>query len=303
MPRVGLGLTLRTSPLVNWLLPRRLVVATAELRGRALWRRHADARESSRATMQAILGGTARAEEQEALARRHLIEAEIMKALYWQPDQVAESDAQSQANLQAALATDRGLLISVCHLGPYFVIGTPLTSRGRRFFSVAGPWFFDPPTPNLWGRRLAHWRRRIAARRIEHLIPASKSFPVIQALLEEGETVLSFFDMPGPQETQYLGKPVMLANGTARLALSTGALVLPMRARRAGHRVWVDIAPAIDAREFTDIEPLHERLAAVHDRFTLELAETLEDPRRTGAWEQGATAQAWISARHAHERR
>jgi hypothetical protein len=63
MPRVGLRLTLRTSPVLHRLLPRRLAVWTAELRGQALWRRHPDARESSRATMQAILAGTRRARE------------------------------------------------------------------------------------------------------------------------------------------------------------------------------------------------------------------------------------------------
>jgi two-component system sensor histidine kinase KdpD len=70
---------------------------------------------------------------------------------------------------------------------------------------------------------------------------------------------------------------------------------IPARARRVGHRVWVDFATPLDARDFADVEELHERLAALHQELILELAESLEDPRRTGAWEQGATARAWIA--------
>jgi lauroyl/myristoyl acyltransferase len=298
MPSVPLRAAMRSSPLLHRLRPGRLDVLVGELRGRIVWRRNREAREDARATMRAILAGTARDRELESLARRHVIETESNMALFWQPPRDARMDAGSSAHLQSALASGRGVLLSCCHVGPWFDLATPVELNGRRAYAVFGDWFFETPTPNLWGRRLVHWQRKSAARKLERVIPASRSFVVIRDLLEAGEVVQSFFDMPGPHLTNFLGKPVMLADGTARLAVDADAVVLPARSRRVGHRSFTDFAAPLDARDFDDAEELHERLAAIHSELILEVAETLEDPRRDGAWEAGATAAAWISPRH-----
>jgi lauroyl/myristoyl acyltransferase len=219
-------------------------------------------------------------------------------ALFWQPPRDARIDRESSAHLRSAVMSGRGVLLSACHVGPWFDLATPVTSNGRLVYAVFGDWFFEAPTPNLWGRRLVHWQRKSAARELERVIPASRSFVVIRDLLEAGEVVQSFFDMPGPHVTNFLGKPVMLADGTARLAIDADAVVLPARSRRVGHRSYTDFAAPLDARDFDGADQLHERLAAIHSGLILEVAETLEDPRRDGAWETGATAEAWISPRH-----
>jgi lauroyl/myristoyl acyltransferase len=298
MPRVPLREAITTSPTLHRLAPARLDVLTAELRGAAHWRRHADARENARAMMRTVLAGTARENELESLARRYVIEIEVNRVLFWRSGRTARVDAASRANLESALSSGRGVLLSVCHLGPYFDLPTAIHRLGRRTFAVSGSWFFEPPAANLWGRRLAHWRRKVASRKIEHLIPAPRSFAVLQALLEAGEVVHSFFDMPGPHQTNFLDKPVMLADGAARLAIGAGSLVLPARSRSVGRSSWADFAKPLDARDFHDADQLHARLAAIHSELILEVAETLEDPRRDGAWETGATAAAWISPRH-----
>jgi lauroyl/myristoyl acyltransferase len=298
MPRVALRAAMRSSPLLHRLRPGRLDVLVGELRGRIVWQRDREAREDARATMRAILAGTAREVELESLARRHVIETEANMALFWQPPRDARTDARSSAHLQSALASGRGVLLSCCHVGPWFDLATPVELNGRRVYPVYGDWFFEAPTPNPWGRRLVHWQRKSATRKLERVIPASRSFVVIRDLLEAEEVVQSFFDMPGPHVTNFLGKPVMLADGTARLAIDADAMVLPARSRRVGHRSYVDFAAPLDARDFDDADQLHERLAAIHSQLILEVAETLEDPRRDGAWETGATAEAWISPRH-----
>jgi lauroyl/myristoyl acyltransferase len=298
MPRVPLRAAIRSSPLLHRLRPGRLDVLVGELRGQIVWHRNRDAREDARATMRAILAGTARERELEALARRHTIETEANMALFWQPPRDARIDRESSAHLRSALMSGRGVLLSPCHVGPWFDLATPVALNGRRVFAVFGDWFFEAPTPSLWGRRLVHWQRKSAARKLERVIPARRSFVVIRDLLEAGEVVQSFFDMPGPHVTNFLGKPVMLADGSARLAIDADAVVLPARSRRVGHRSYSDFAAPLDARDFDDADQLHERLAAIHSELILEVAETLEDPRRDGAWETGATAAAWISPRH-----
>ena len=103
-----------------------------------------------------------------------------------------------------------------------------------------------------------------------------------------------FFALPGHGETRFLGKRVMLASGSARLAAAADALVVPVRARRRAHLVSLDVEAPLDPRDFADWQELQGALAAVHERWILELPATMEDPNRDGAWERGASAQEWI---------
>jgi lauroyl/myristoyl acyltransferase len=295
MPPADLRVRVRTSTRLRRLAPAGLVVRRARAKGRAEWE-NPEEREHALASMNAILGGTERAGEIEATARQRLIEEEVQRALYWQPWPTSKVSASSAANLELALSANRPVLISACHLGPYFLQMSAVTSRGETPYAVAAPWFFQDPTHDYWGRRLARWWSGIA-KRGERLVYSVGAFPVLSALLEQGEKVLIYFDMPGGTRTDFLGKQVMLSSGSAKLAFNAQALVLPLRARRAGKRVFSDVFTPLDARDFADADELHRALAAVHERSILELPETLEDPNRAGAWENGASEHEWV--RHA----
>jgi lauroyl/myristoyl acyltransferase len=294
MPAAPPRVRLKTSPLLRRLLPSALVARRAAARGRAAWERDPAAREQTLEAMRAILGGTTRAGEVERLARAHLVESKVNEALFWQPWQQPVLDTRSQANLHAALSSGRGVLISSCHTGPIFLTTSAISGAGRTPYTVAAPWFFQEPSADKWGRRIAHWRRQV--HRLDHRAVCSVgSFPVLEALLRDGEVIQLYFDMPGSMQTHFLGKPVMLATGSARLANAADALVLPTRTRRSGHRAHVDVEEPLDSRDFADAQELHRALALVHERLIIELPHILEDPRRAGAWEQGATARAWTT--------
>jgi lauroyl/myristoyl acyltransferase len=292
MPAASLRVRVKTSPALRRLLPTRLVVRRAVGRGRARWESPSE-REAALRMIEAIVGGTPRAHEAVELARRALIEDEVHKALFWQPWKTASMDATSNENVKKALSAERGVLLSSCHMGPIFLHMSALSSRGHTIYITAAPWFFQTPSNDFWGRRIAHWWRGLR-RRGERLVVTVGSFPVLCSLLRQGELVLIYFDMPGSRSTQFLGKQVMLATGTARLAVETDALVLPMRSRRHRDRVWADVAPPLDPREFSGAQELHDAVAAVHERWILELPATLEDPNRAGAWEGGASASGWV---------
>ena len=291
MPAAGLRLRLTTSPWLRSLFPTRLAVLIARSRGKALWRSSRPTREQALATMEAIVGGTERESEAAALARARVIEQEIERTLFWQPWTMARLDDQSEANVRLALGAGRGVLVSSSHLGPIFLHLSAITSR-KRAFIVSAPWWFEDPTPDYWGRRLAHWWKRVE-RRDDRSVCSVGAYPVLRELLREGELVVVYFDMPGSRPTRMLGKQVMLASGSARLACETDSLVLPVRSRREGHISWTDVAAPLDPRQFSSHEELHDALAAVHERFILELPATLEDPNRAGAWAGGATAAGW----------
>jgi lauroyl/myristoyl acyltransferase len=289
MPPAGLSLRLKTSPWIRRLMPTRLVVERAERRAQAIWDADPAEREHALAMMKVVVAGTEREHELERLARERLIESAANTAIYWQPWPVPDIDEESAANLDGALVGDRGVLLSPCHLGPYYGTMLVMPPRGRTPFAVSGEWFFEPPSHDLWGRRLARWRRDTVC----VCVPAKGSFAVLRALLEQGQLVLVYFDMPGHNETSFLGKRTMLADGCARLSVETDAPVLPMRARREGHRVWLDVAAPVDPRDFASADQLHAHLARLHERWILEAPHAMDDPRSFG-WEDGATADAWL---------
>ena len=291
MPPADLRVRIETSTALRHLLPTRLAIRRAAAKGRAAWEEPEERRRAI-AAMTAIVGATARAGEVDGLARRRLVDERVQRALFWQPWRTVSVDGASSENLRRALSSDRRLLLSACHLGPYFLNMSALASRGRSPIVVAAPWLFEKPTPDYWGRRLARWQRGLG-KRGERIARSTGGFPVAKALLEQGEIVLMYFDMPGSRRTPFLGKPVMLASGSAELAFQTEALILPLRARRAGGRVWTDVSEPLDARDFAGARELHGALTEVHERSILELPETLEDPNRAGAWENGATEREW----------
>jgi hypothetical protein len=288
MPPASLGIRVKTSPALHTLLSKRLLLARAARRGQALWEQNPEERAKAISTIHAIVAGTDRAEEAQELARLYLIERELDTVLFWQPWS-AGMDPASKAILRTAISAHRGVLLSACHLGPFYSSAHAFAPEIDDHYSVAGPWFFESPSHDYWGRRLARWRKGTVGR----MVLSTGSFPVLQQLLEAGETVYLFYDLPGRRETRFLGKRAMLADGSARLAIEADALVLPLRSRREGDRVWVDLAPALDPRELSGVQGLHDALAATHERWIVENPSAMADPNSFG-WEQGATARAWI---------
>ena len=278
MPPVPLRLRVRTSPALRAVIPARLALARAERHARAAWEREDGEREDVIAAMEIAIGASARAHELEPLARARLIEVHIERALFWRPWPTMKIDAESAARVRSAFAAQRGLIASACHLGAYHRTTSAFAAMGYVPYAVSGAWFFERPSADYWGRRLARWRRGIKSRPVL----ATKSYPVLRALLERGELVYNMFDVRGSQETRFLGRRAMLAGGTARLAVETGALVLPVRAYRRGPHVWLEAGTALDPREYPGRAQLHDALAAVHERLILADPAALEDPRTLG---------------------
>jgi hypothetical protein len=291
MPPASLGLRVKTSMWTRRLLPTTVVVDRAARKGRGLWPDSAWWREDARAAMMPVIAGTSWGLRLEEVAREYLVEREACNALFWQPWARARVDEQSLLRFKQALAGERGVLLSASHLGPYFQISAILAALDCTPYGIVGSWFLEQPSHDNWGRRLARWHKGLGKAR---LVPARGSFPVVRALLSQGECVVVFFDMPGHRPTRFLGKPAMLADGTARLAIDSDALVLPIRLRRRGHHVCLDVAEALDPREYADVEELHEALARLHERWILEFPAAMSDPRSFG-WEQGAAAHAWAT--------
>jgi len=288
----SLRMRLRTTPWLLRMVPLVIAVARAEARGRALWAEDRECRERALAAVEAIVAGTPLAGELETLARQHLVEREVYEATFWRPWIMPVIDTASEERLRRVLAPNSGVIMSSCHLGSMFLTMALVAALGRAPYSVAAPWLFASAGAGHWDRRLDRWWKGIRARD-ERLVVSVGSFPVLQTLLEQGEVAHILFDMPGGSELCFLGKPVMLATGTARLAMQAGVPIVPVRSRRDRHHMHAEVAEPLYPAQFGSVEELQQTLAAVHERWILESPASFEDPRRPGAWELGATPTRW----------
>jgi hypothetical protein len=289
MPPAPLRIRLKTSTLLRRAVPTRLAVTRAESKAHRLWRSHAPTREHALEVMRAIVTGTSREGQLEELAERHVVERSVWEALFWQPWRPPAVEGESLRRLREAQASDRGVILSGAHVGPFFRISFGLDRVGVRHFVVMGNWYYEQPSHDLWGRRTARWR--IGLPELPVVRPRG-SYEVLAELLRLGETATVYFDLPGPHETRFLGKQVMLVDGTARLACENDALVLPQRIRRDGANSRIEYFEALDPRSFSGPDELHDALAAVHERLILEDPAALQDPMLTG-WDDCARPERW----------
>jgi lauroyl/myristoyl acyltransferase len=239
--------------------------------------------------MARIVTGKPQAGALEKLAREYVTEREVHNVLFWRPWKAPRLDEQSSAHVRRAVECERGVVLSVSHVGPFHLIPGAFARGDRGLYAVSGSWYFETPSHDYWGRRLARWRKGAQGRRVL----STRSFPLLKTLLERGQSVLIYFDLPGPRETLFLGKRAMLADGSARLACEADAIVLPLRIRRAGETVWLDAAAPLDPRGFADVGELHVALADLHERWILEFPAAMDDPSEFG-WGQGARPDAWV---------
>ena len=289
MPPAPLRIRLGTSTVLRRAIPTALAVARAERKAHRRWQSEPSTREHVLAVMRAIVAGTEREGELEELAQRQLVEWEAWDALFWQPWRAPAIEGISRERLLEAHGRGRGLILSGAHVGPFFSVSLGLVRVGIVQHVVMGDWYYEQPTHDFWGRRMARWR--IGLPQLPVVRPRG-SYDVLAELLRRGLVTTIYFDLPGPHETRFLGKPVMLRDGTARLACETGAIVLAQRVRRDGSRTAVEYFDTLDPRDFSGPDELHEALAGVHERLILDDPARMQDPTVTG-WQDCARPDGW----------
>ncbi|CAB4867732.1 unannotated protein [freshwater metagenome] len=268
-------------------LRERLGFLRAGLRGRLRWRDRQD-RARARAAMEAVVGPGPGIDR---LARRHLALHEQREHFVLDQLSSRRADPAGVAVLHELYAQRRGVLLSYCHHGLFANIGAPAARiTGEEVLAVAGDWLLKPldEAPE----RERRWRANLERDRVR-LIATSAAPEELPRLLAAGKVVSNTFDMPGGMRTDFLGRPVMLASGTARITHEVGALVMLVARRLRRGRPLVTFGATFDPRDFGRWEDLHAALARAHTEAILADPAALEDPRRQGAWEQWATASSW----------
>jgi lauroyl/myristoyl acyltransferase len=260
-------------------IPSPVAVAVAVARGRRAWR-DPQARAGARAAIEAIVGNVP---ERDALARRHLVETAVREELIWRPWQLSGARLDGRAHLEDALATRRGVIASFVHSGPFPGVGGALAEVSDRTHTVVGGWLHDRSDDRAEERRRLRWRANLGLAGAS-VIEAAGSYAAIAALLRAGELVAMGFDVPGTDETEFIGRRIALVSGTARLAFETGALVVPVWRARDRWRPLTIAAPAVDPAGHATWQELHAALASIHSRWILARPAELENPCRPGWW-------------------
>lgn len=266
----------------------RLTVLRGALRGARGWSRPA-VRARARAAVSAVAGSGRR----DRLAIAHLAEDGAREALLRRPQAIRRAQTHGADILTSAAASGRGVIVSYCHFGPFPGLAPSLAPCVPRLHAVSGPWLADPPPDVPQPSRVRRWRALFEDADIALVSADRGASERIRSLLAAGEVVTMTFDWPGPVETRFLGRPTWLVSGSARLAIETGALVVP--AMRRWRRLLPEtiVAPPLDPRDHSGWQDLHGAIAAVHERWIAAAPAALEDPRRQGAWGATATAESW----------
>ena len=244
----------------------------------------------ARSGMEAVVGGTTADNAIPRRARRQVTAQARGWELTFRPWELAATPIEGLERLDAARATGRGVLISYNHMGPFMAL-VPLAEHCRPLYTAVGEWLLESPRPGYNGYQLEQ-RRKVLVDAGFEMLRAQNSARQLITLLKARETVLLGMDLPGRTSTQFLGKPVEMADGTARLSKMTDSLIVPVAILPRGRKWFIDVDEAVDPRDYASAADLHQAVASIHERLILLAPEHLENPLREGGWAR-ATRSGW----------
>jgi len=178
---------------------------------------------------------------------------------------------QGQDNLNAALAAGRGALISLPHSGNWDMGGIWLAQRYRTFATVA-----ERLKPESLYRRFIDYREGLGFEVIPHSGGARPPLEVLAERLRDNHIVCLMADRDLSRngvEVDFFGEPTRMPAGSAKLAIETGAALLPSRSWFEGSGWGFGIGPPLDCSS-GDVGTITQALA---DKFARSIAANPED--------------------------
>jgi KDO2-lipid IV(A) lauroyltransferase len=176
--------------------------------------------------------------------------------------------AESFAALDAALERGKGAIIVCMHFGNWDLGAGAAAARGYPLTVVAET-FSDPRLDAM----VVGARTRLGMR----VLPMEKAGPSLMKALRRNGLLALLIDRPVPGEgvrVTFFGEEIEVPAGPARLALRTGAAVVPtafprLEAGTASVTTLTDfsIVPGPTGDDAADIRALTQAIVAAHERF------------------------------------
>lgn len=170
--------------------------------------------------------------------------------------------------IDAAFREGKGVIFVSMHLGNWDMGGAVLSARGYPINVIAQTFAHD---------RLNQRVVRARQGRGLKVIPAERAATGIVRAMRRNEALAILFDTPTPEggvSVPFFGRPAVFPAGPARIALRTGARVIPVAIMRASPRtdalvaiadLKVRIEPTGD--DEADVLTLTRRILFAHERF------------------------------------
>jgi phosphatidylinositol dimannoside acyltransferase len=178
------------------------------------------------------------------------------RAIASQLDQVI----QGQDNVNAALAAGRGAVISLPHSGNWDMGGIWLVQRYRTFATVA-----ERLKPESLARRFIDYRESLGFEVIPHSGGAQPPFEVLRERLQANQIVCLMAERDLTRtgvEVDFFGEPTRMPAGSAKLAIETGAALLPSHCWFEGSAWGFGIGSPLDCTS-RDIGAITQAMADV----------------------------------------
>jgi KDO2-lipid IV(A) lauroyltransferase len=180
--------------------------------------------------------------------------------------QLAESVSGYQ-NLDAALAAGRGAVMALPHSGNWDMAGVWLSQTYGKFTTVA-----ERLKPESLYRRFIDYRESLGFEVIPLSGGEQPPFHLLGDRLRDNKVVCLMAERDLTRsgvQVDFFGEPTRMPAGSAKLAISTGAALLPTHCWYDGDATRVDIYPALDCTS-GDVGVVTQALA---DAFARNIAE------------------------------
>jgi lauroyl/myristoyl acyltransferase len=222
--------------------------------------------------MRFAIGKTERADEVERLAREYVFQYFKCRETDARPWLATHDPIDGLDRLLDARSHGRGVVLHFLHHGQ--VVGM-LASFGRHGIKLHAPvarFLTAHPAPR--DRRAS----RTASSTGNVYFRAEGSYPKMMNFLAAGEVVAVSSDVHGPTRMRFLGRDVRGAAGITRLAIKSGAPIVPVTVHEEGTGQRLVIGEPIDPRDFASGPELQQEILRRHEPSVLAWPEAIWRP-------------------------
>jgi phosphatidylinositol dimannoside acyltransferase len=173
---------------------------------------------------------------------------------------------RGQEHVDAALAADRGAVFALPHSGNWDMAGVWLAHTRGRFTTVA-----ERLKPESLYRRFIDYRESLGFEVLPHSGGERPPFEVLLERLRDNKVVCLMAERDLTRtgvQVDFFGEPTRMPAGPAKLAIETGAALLPVHSWFEGEGWRMEIFPAMDCAS-GDVAVITQALA---DRFAANIA-------------------------------
>jgi phosphatidylinositol dimannoside acyltransferase len=171
-----------------------------------------------------------------------------------------------QEHLRAGLANGRGVVMALPHSGNWDTAGVWLTQNYGRFTTVA-----ERLKPESLYHRFLDYRESLGFEVIPLSGGEQPPFPLLSERLKDNKVVCLMAERDLSRhgvQVDFFGEPTRMPAGSAKLAITTGAALLPVHSWYNGDDCQVDVYPALDTSS-GDVGVVTQQLA---DAFARNIA-------------------------------